>query len=166
MTTNFCDIDTFYLANCLSVRQLRHELHRADIKACVAENYRGTEYETPEDTFPWADYRDTCEEALKWIYNSKPKTQALPNHHIDIEAIKTKNDIVVIIEQFTKLRKSGRNFTGRCPIHQDKNPSLTVYPDSQSWHCFGCGRGGDVIDFIQGIENTDFRGATAILGGV
>jgi len=156
--------DTFYLANYLSAGALRHEIHRAELKASLAEAYLDTESQTNDDTFPWVDYANTCREALKLQRQNTPK-QTPATGHIDIEAIKAKNDIVTVIERYTKLRKSGKNLTGKCPIHQDKNPSLTVYPDKQSWHCYGCNRGGDVIAFIEAVENTDFKGATAILGG-
>lgn len=156
--------DVFYLANNLSVAQLRHEVNQAEIKTKVAEAYRDTEYQTEDDLFPWADYAAACREAIKTIQQSIAKTQPKPGH-MDTEAIKAKNDIVSVIEQYTRLRKAGKNFTGRCPIHPDKNPSLTVYPDNQAWHCYGCNRGGDVISFIQAVENTDFRRAAAILGG-
>ncbi len=73
-------------------------------------------------------------------------------------------DIVEVVEGYTTLRKSGSNFSGKCPIHNDKTPSMVVYPDNQSWHCFGCNKGGDVIRFIQSVEGTDFKGAIAILG--
>ena len=160
----FDDIDTFYLANSLSVAQLRHEIHSAEVKTSVAEAYRDTEYQTVDDLFPWEDFAAACREAIEWQRNSQTKTQ--PQHgRIDIEVIKTRSDIVAVIEQYTRLRKAGKNFTGCCPLHQDKHPSLTVYPDQQTFYCYGCNRGGDVIAFIQAVENTDFRRATAILGG-
>lgn len=158
----FDRIDVFYLANSLSVAQLRHEMHAAEVKASLAEAYRDTEYQTEDDFFPWHDYAAACMGAIECIRQSQPKLQPT-NRHIDTEAIKAKNDIVTIIEQYTRLRKAGKNFTGRCPIHHDKRPSLTVYPDNQTWHCYGCNRGGDVIAFVQAVENTDFSGAAAML---
>ena len=160
----FDHYDVFYLANSLSVAQLRNEIHQAEIKASVAEVYWGTEYQADDDLFQWQDYAEACHEAIKTIQDSQPRQQ--PSHrHIDIKAIQAKNDIVVVIEQYTRLRKAGKNFTGRCPIHGEKHPSLTVYPDQQSWYCYGCNRGGDVIAFVQAVENTDFRGAATILEG-
>jgi len=165
MTTAALDyFDTFYLANSLTIKQLRAEIHDAEVQAAVADTFRDTEYQTEVDSFPFADYVDICQKAMQWQQQSTPK-QTHVTGHIDIEAIKATNDIVAVIERYTKLPKTGKNFTGCCPIHQDKNPSLTVYPDQQSWHCFGCNRGGDVIAFIQEIEHTDFRGAAAVLGG-
>ena len=153
------------MANTLSIKQLRAEIDKAECQAAIADNVRGTEYVKGYDvSWPYRDYVDTCKEAVRWQQRNKPKT-APARGKVDVEAIKSGSDIVAVVEQYTRLRKSGKNFTGRCPIHQDKHPSLTVYPDQQSWHCFGCNRGGDVIAFIQAVENTDFRGAIAILGG-
>ena len=163
----FDNIDVFYLANTMAIRQLRHEVNQAEIYASVAKTYHKTEYQSPADRFPWTDYAATCQEAIKWIQHGIPKPNPQPTGgRIDIEAIKARCDIVTIIEGYTTLRKAGRNFTGKCPIHQDKNPSLTVYPEQQTWHCFGaCNRGGDIFAFIQAVEHTDFQGAAAILGG-
>jgi hypothetical protein len=161
---NFDQDDIRYLANTLSVAQLRHEIHHAETKAAVAEVYRNTEYQTGEDLFPWPDYAGACREAIKVIQQSKPKAQPAYDC-IDTEAIKAKNDIVAVVGQYTRLRKTGKNFTGRCPIHQDKNPSLTVYPEQQAYHCYGCNRGGDVIAFIEAIENCDFKTALGVLDG-
>jgi len=155
----------YYLALNFSVRELRAEIASARLKISTAENFRGTEFETAEDLFPWADFITCCEEAILRLQRIIPK--ATPGKgHIDTEKIKAIHDIVVVILQYTKLRKAGRNFTGLCPIHGDKNPSLAVYPDQQSWHCYGCQRGGDVISFIREVEGTDFKGAISILGGV
>lgn len=164
--TNFDHIDVFYLANSLSIKQLRAEIDAAEVRAAVADNIRGTEYALDYDVdFPYRDFVEACREAIKWQQQSKPKQTPTPTGHIDIEAIKVKNDIVAVIEGYTKLHKAGKNFTGRCPIHNDKHPSMTIYPDSQSWHCFGCNRGGDVIAFIQAVENTGFKGAVERLRG-
>ena len=70
-----------------------------------------------------------------------------------------------VIEQYTRLRKTGKNFVGRCPIHQEKHPSLMVYPDQQKFHCYGCNWHGDVIDFIMAVEDVDFRHAVGVLNG-
>ena len=164
---SFDEVDTFILANRFSVKMLRHEAHQSDIRTSVAETYRNTVFQIEADLFPWADYSMCCKEAINWKLNSYSKNQIKSViGQVDTESIKAKNDIAVIVEQYTMLRKTGRNFTGCCPIHGDKHPSFTVYPDQQSWHCFGCNRGGDVIAFIQVMENTDFRGAATILGGV
>jgi DNA primase len=75
-----------------------------------------------------------------------------------IDEVKQKIDIIDIIGQHVALAKSGRTFRGLCPFHGEKHPSFYVYPEQQSWHCFGCNTGGDAFSFImkkQGIEFGD-----------
>ena len=74
-----------------------------------------------------------------------------------IEEVRQSNDIVDIISQYMHLKRSGRNYFGLCPFHNEKSPSFSVSPDKQIFHCFGCGVGGNVIHFISKIENLDFR---------
>jgi DNA primase len=74
-----------------------------------------------------------------------------------VEEVKQKIDIVEVISQYTKLTRSGRTFKGLCPFHSEKHGSFFVYPDQQSWHCFGaCGTGGDVYSFLMKKENLAF----------
>ena len=74
-----------------------------------------------------------------------------------IDEIRNSNDIVDIISQYVNLKKSGRNFFGLCPFHNEKSPSFAVSPDKQIFHCFGCGVGGNVFHFLSKIENIGFR---------
>ncbi|KKR05533.1 MAG: primase protein [candidate division WS6 bacterium GW2011_GWF2_39_15] len=76
-----------------------------------------------------------------------------------VEIIKEKADIVSIVERYVKLKKAGKNYVGLCPFHSEKTPSFNVSPDIQIYKCFGCGKSGDVITFIQEIEKLDFREA-------
>jgi DNA primase len=81
-----------------------------------------------------------------------------------IDEIKQKTDILEVIGQYTRLTKSGKSFKGLCPFHSEKHGSFFVYPEQQSWHCFGaCGTGGDVFSFIMKKENCDFNEAKKIL---
>lgn len=162
--TTFDYVDVAYLARNLNEAQLRYEIYKAEISSVVTDQFRGTEFEIPEDSFDFQGWLWACKQALSDQRETRPKPAPSPGR-VNIEAIKAKNDIVAVIEGYTKLRKSGKNFTGKCPIHQDKTPSLHVYPDQQTFHCYGCQQGGDVISFIQAVEHTDFRGAAAILGG-
>ena len=73
-----------------------------------------------------------------------------------IDEIRNKNDIVDVISQYVTLKRSGRNFFGLCPFHNEKSPSFSVSPDKQIFHCFGCGVGGNVFHFVQKIENINF----------
>ncbi len=73
-----------------------------------------------------------------------------------IEEIKEKIDIVNFISKYVEIRPAGKNFVGLCPFHTEKTPSFTVSPDIQRYKCFGCGKAGDIFNFIQDIENIDF----------
>ena len=79
------------------------------------------------------------------------------------EEIKAKLDIVDIVSEYLSLKAAGSNFRGLCPFHNEKTPSLMVSPDKQIWHCFGCGKGGDLISFVMGMEGLDFVEALKFL---
>lgn len=74
----------------------------------------------------------------------------------DIDEIKTRLNIVDVIGERVKLTKAGRNFKGLCPFHSEKTPSFMVSADRQIFKCFGCGKGGSVIDFVMEYEHLDF----------
>ena len=61
-----------------------------------------------------------------------------------------------VVSPYVKLERSGTSLKGRCPFHSEKTPSFFVSPDRGSYHCFGCGVGGDMFTFIQEIEGVDF----------
>ncbi|MBW1673945.1 MAG: DNA primase, partial [Deltaproteobacteria bacterium] len=73
-----------------------------------------------------------------------------------IDEVKQRIDIVETIGQYVSLKKAGRNLSGLCPFHSENHPSFLVYPEQQSWHCFGCNTGGDVFSFVMKKENMDF----------
>ncbi|MBO5454495.1 MAG: DNA primase [Clostridia bacterium] len=81
-----------------------------------------------------------------------------------IQQITERSDIVDIISGYTSLKRSGRSATGLCPFHNEKTPSFHVSPDKQVYHCFGCGAGGSVINFIMQAENLTFIDAVKFLG--
>jgi DNA primase len=81
-----------------------------------------------------------------------------------IDEVKQRIDIAEVIGQYTALKKAGRNLTALCPFHSEKHPSFFVYPEQQSWHCFGaCNTGGDVFAFIMKKESLDFGEALRTL---
>ncbi len=73
-----------------------------------------------------------------------------------INEIKYKNPVEEVIGSYVTLKRAGRNLNGLCPFHNEKTPSFTVYPDTQSFYCFGCGAGGDVFTFTRKVENLDY----------
>jgi DNA primase len=82
----------------------------------------------------------------------------------DVISIRRANPVAeVAAEAGIELRAIGRRLIGRCPLHRDARPSLVVYPHSQSYFCFGCGAGGDVIDFVARINGLSFKEAAARL---
>ena len=80
-----------------------------------------------------------------------------------INDVRQSNDIVNVISQYVHLKRSGRNFFGLCPFHNEKSPSFSVSPDKQIFHCFGCGVGGNVFSFITQIEGINFVEAVQML---
>ena len=80
-----------------------------------------------------------------------------------IEEIAQRNDIVEVVGAYVRLQRSGSTFKGLCPFHSEKTPSFTVFSADNSFYCFGCGAGGDVITFIMRAENLDFSGAAEYL---
>jgi DNA primase len=73
-----------------------------------------------------------------------------------MEAVKTAVDMVDLVGGRTQLRKGRGRYTGRCPFHEERTPSFSVDPVKKTYHCFGCGRGGDAIQFVEETENLDF----------
>lgn len=80
-----------------------------------------------------------------------------------IDEVRQSNDIVDIISQYVRLKRSGRNYFGLCPFHNEKSPSFSVSPDKQIFHCFGCGVGGNVFTFLSKIEGLGFTEVVQML---
>lgn len=77
-----------------------------------------------------------------------------------VAEIRDRIDIVDLVTGYVpSLKRTGRSYKGLCPFHQEKTPSFIVFPDSQNFHCFGCGKGGDIFTFYMGVENVEFREA-------
>ncbi|MBQ9510889.1 MAG: DNA primase [Clostridia bacterium] len=80
-----------------------------------------------------------------------------------VQEIKFRNKIDDVISSYVNLKRAGSNFVGLCPFHSEKTPSFTVFRNTETYHCFGCGAGGDVITFIMQAENLDYIGALEFL---
>ena len=83
--------------------------------------------------------------------------------HEYIEELTRRTDIVDVVGNYVQLKRKGRLYGGLCPFHSEKAPSLYVYPDTQSFYCFGCGVGGDVIHFVRRINSIDYTEAVKML---
>ena len=83
----------------------------------------------------------------------------------DIARVRAATDIVAIIAEHTEIKRSGRQWMARCPLHGERTPSLSVAPDKGVYYCFGCQRSGDAITFVREIEGLDFAGAVEMLAG-
>ena len=79
------------------------------------------------------------------------------------DRVKQQADIVRVLGEYVRLKKSGQNFTGLCPFHGEKTPSFAVHPVKQIFHCFGCGKGGDVFSFVMEMEKCQFPEAVRIV---
>ena len=87
----------------------------------------------------------------------------MPINSSFLQELKYKIDIEDIISSYVSLKKRGSTYVGLCPFHNEKTPSFTVYPETQSFYCFGCGAGGDTVGFIRKIENLDYVDAVKLL---
>jgi DNA primase len=79
------------------------------------------------------------------------------------DRVKQQADIVRVVGEYVRLKKSGQNFTGLCPFHSEKSPSFAVHPTKQIYHCFGCGVGGDVFKFVMEMEKCAFPDSIRIV---
>ncbi len=76
-----------------------------------------------------------------------------------VAEVRDRTEIVDLVSSYVQLKKTGRSYKGLCPFHQEKTPSFIVFPESGNFHCFGCGRGGDIFTFYMGVEHVEFREA-------
>ncbi len=149
--------DAAHLARRFTLPQLRTEKHIAEVNThpdCDDYNY-------------WLWFGLVVGEAIDMKKLSTPKTTTKHNNkRIDVEAVKSRADIVTLAEGYgLRLHKSGRNFKAICPFHNEKTPSFNLYPGNNRFHCYGCQADGDVISFVMRMDGIDFRTAAAKVGG-
>ncbi|MFC1947965.1 CHC2 zinc finger domain-containing protein [Chloroflexota bacterium] len=144
-----------------SIEELRSEIHRCELSS-NSSTFWGNDEEA--GFYEWL--ANELKVALNTLVSLQPNIKH-PNSYPNLvfESIKSEKEIIEIVNQYTQLKKSGKRYTGICPFHAEKHPSFTVYPETQSWYCFSCNKGGDVITFIMLVNNTDFKGALDILRG-
>ena len=161
MAIIFNNEDVALLASRFTTAELRRERHRAKL-----DYFTAAYWEDEDAAGYWQQYLEVVECALKRHLHAEAKQYPLKSGNVDARIVKERLDIVDVIGQHTKLRKTGNRFTGLCPLHDEKHPSLFVYPDQKSWWCYSCNRGGDVFDFIQALNKVDFKQAASMLAGV
>ncbi|MGA1213740.1 MAG: CHC2 zinc finger domain-containing protein, partial [Solirubrobacterales bacterium] len=80
-----------------------------------------------------------------------------------IEKVRAATDMVEVVSAQTELKRSGARYQGLCPFHDERTPSFSIHPDEKLYHCFGCGVGGDVFDFVSKTSGVDFPEAVEML---
>ncbi|MBR6795233.1 MAG: DNA primase, partial [Clostridia bacterium] len=80
-----------------------------------------------------------------------------------VEEVVARTDTVALISSYVTLKRTGANYTGLCPFHSEKTGSFTVFGGKGNFYCFGCGAGGDAINFVRRIENLEFEEAVEFL---
>src|SRR6185436_13685523 len=80
-----------------------------------------------------------------------------------VQQIKDRLSIIDVVSQYVKLDRAGSSLRARCPFHAEKTPSFHVSVDRGTYHCFGCGVGGDIFSFVEAMEGLDFKGALKVL---
>ncbi len=81
----------------------------------------------------------------------------------DVDVVKSRINIIDLVGEYVRLTKAGSRYKACCPFHQEKTPSFIVNEDRQTYHCFGCGQGGDIFSFVMEMENMGFREALELL---
>lgn len=164
----FDNRDAELINNRLSLEELKAELHNADIQETVSRSFGNN-----KDENYWHHLRGLVEYLYygrRWLRQLDSQEKRRHRHgkepRLSIEEIKQGHDIVEVIERYVNLKRIGQRYKGLCPFHDDRHPSLSVTPETQRWKCFGCGRGGDIIDFIEEMGNLDTAGAIKQLAGV
>ena len=148
------------------IRVCEENIRWAERKANqLAEPSNEADYDTYRkyrmDSIALTWYIAVTKRGLHQLQPQQPKYQGASV----IRQIKENTDIIEVTSRYTRLRGNGNQYYGRCPFHKDRTASLSVDSNKNLWHCFGCGKGGDVLDFIKLAENLDTGGAIKLLMG-
>jgi hypothetical protein len=153
----FDEEDISCLAGNLSREQLLLEIHNAEVQEGVSKTWA-----EDNDAFYWREFGKACRAALD-IQKSREPQRAVRPGQVSIAATKERTDIVEVVSHYTDLRNSGKEYTGCCPFHDDKHPSLRVNQEKQVFYCFSCGRKGDLLDFVTEAERITVKEACLLL---
>lgn len=139
------DVNSFFM---------KHDLD--DFRKFVKSAFSVTKQEVYD-----ADCTRTWDETITELQKrSENKQHAMGD---DLAAIRSTISLVDVVGEYAAVQQEGDYFRCNCPLHKENKPSFTIYPDSNSWYCFGCQRGGDNIAFLQSMEGLNFRQAVAAL---
>lgn len=156
-SVGFDEEDAEYLSSNLTRDQLRKEIHNAEVRRgvsmCWAED---------AEVIYWREFGKVCREALEVQRSRQPKVEARFGE-LSVRAVREAHNIVDIVGQYTELRKAGTEYTGKCPFHDERQPSFEVNKDKQLFYCFSCQRKGDLVNFIMQIEGLDTKEACLFL---
>jgi hypothetical protein len=139
--------------------EMRRQIHAAEVNESVCRTFGEDAW-----AFVYEDLGKAMALALDVLRSQQPKPKSMPGRaRVDVAALKERSDIVEVAGRYTTLRKAGARFVGACPLHEDRTPSFTVYPNNGSWYCFSCNRGGDIVDLVKLAEHVDFKEAVVML---
>lgn len=143
MVTDVKEVQTLEIKAQELARSFTREAIEAELKRCEAAmvSFRSQ----AEVVRYWQARRRVLELAL---FRKRYMTEAELNYRLDALQIKASIRLEDIIGKYTTLRRSGNRLNGLCPLHHDTHPSLFVYVERQDFYCYGCGRGGDVFNFV------------------
>jgi len=154
---NFDAEDVGYMATNLTPEQLQKEVHSAELKQGIARLWA-----KDDDVIYWKLFKEACQRALEIQRARHPRVRVRAGK-FSVRAIKESHDIVDVIGRYTDLRKMGKEYIGKCPFHDDRQPSLEVNQEKQLFYCFSCQSKGDLVNFVMQAENLDTKQACLFL---
>lgn len=157
ISLSFDDEDVAILATNLTLDQVKNGIKKAEIEQGAARMWA-----KDADVAYWREFGKICRRTLEVQRSRQPQVE-VRGGKLSVRAVKETHNIVDIINRYTNLRKAGKEYMGKCPFHDDRQPSLEVNEEKQLFYCFSCQRKGDLINFIMQIENLDTKQACLFL---